>query len=443
MSRVRRTGLYWMLLSSGISIVWGFFLTQTTGGMADFQAVYYGARCLIEHRDPYQEAEFLRVYQEAGRGFPADLKRSNLLRRAIPICINLPTALVLTTPLAILAWGPAHLLWLTLQACCIIFDAFLVWDLAGNSAPRVSLFLICLLLANSEVILSSGNLAGIAVSLCIAAVWCFFKERFVPAGIFFLAVSLVTKPQDAGLVWLFFLIGGASYRKRALQTLVVTLVLSLPAVLWVSNVAPHWMHELHGNLLATSAHGDIRDPGPTSSAIHELEIVIDLQSVVSVFRDDPRIYNPASYLVCGTLLLAWAIRTFRSRSSHARDWLALAAIVPLTMLVNYHRPYDAKLLLLTVPACALLWAEDGLIAWTSLVINTAGILLTGDIPLAVLLIFTDRLHLSTTGTFGKILTVVLLRPATLILLATSVFYLYVFVRRPSVTFELTKTSVEA
>ena len=439
MSRVRRTGLYWMLLSSGISVLWGFFIAQTAGGMADFQAVYYGARCLVDHRDPYQEAEFLRVYQEAGRGFPADLKNSNLLRRAIPVCINLPTALVLTAPFAILAWGPAHLLWLTLQACCIIFAAFLVWNLAESQAPRVSLFLICLVLANCEVLLSSGNLAAIAVSLCIAAVWCFFKGRFVPAGIFFLAVSLVTKPQDAGLVWLFFLIGGASYRKRALQTLVVTLALSLPAVLWVSHVAPHWMQELRGNLMATSAHGDIRDPGPTASSIHELEIVIDLQSVVSVFRDDPRIYNPASYLVCGALVLVWAIRTFGSRSSQVRNWLALAAIAPLTMLVNYHRPYDAKLLLLTIPACALLWAEGGLIAWTSLVINTAGILLTGDIPLAILLILTDHLHLSAAGTFGKILTIVLLRPATLILLATSVFYLWVLVRRTSATFESGKT----
>jgi len=29
------------------------------------------------------------------------------------------------------------------------------------------------------------------------------------------------------------------------------------------------------------------------------------------------------------------------------------------MLVTYHRPFDAKLLLLAVPACAMLWAEGG------------------------------------------------------------------------------------
>lgn len=442
MSRERRIGLYLILLSSGISILWGLALTKpASGGMADFQATYYGARCLLEHRDPYKEAEFLRVYEKAGRGFPADLKDSTLLRRAIPICINLPTALVLTTPFAILAWGPAHLLWLTLEGISLIFAALLLWDLTRNSAPRVSLFLICLVLANCEVLLSSGNLAGIAVSFCVVAVWCFLKERFVLAGIFCLSISLLTKPQDAGLVWLFFLLAGAPYRKRALQTLVVSLALSVPSILWVSHAAPHWMQELHANLLSTSAHGDIRDPGPTSSAIHQLEIVIDLQSVVSVFRDDPRIYNPASYLVCGALLLVWAIRTLRSRSSQARDWLALAAIVPLTMLVSYHRPYDAKLLLLTIPACAMLWAEGGPIAWAAVLINTAGILLTADVPLAILLILNDHLHVSTVGVFGKISTVVLLRPATLSLLVVATFYLWVYVWRTSGTIGLAKTPI--
>ena len=371
MSRVRRIGLCLMLLSTGISLLWGYFVAQTTsGGMADFQAIYYGARCLVHNADPYNEADFLRVYKADGGIFPANPEKSNLLRRAIPVCINLPTALVLAAPFTTLAWGPAHLLWMALTAGCLLFASFLLWELAGNCARGVSLFLICIVLANSEVLFTSGNLAGIAVGLCITAVWCFFKERFVPVGVLCLAASLVIKPHDAGLVWLFFLLGGAPYRKRALATLIVTLALSLPAVLWVSHVAPHWMQELQTNLVATSAHGDIRDPGPTSSGIHELEIVIDLQSVISVFRDDPRVYNSASYLICGTLLLVWAIRTLRSDLMQPRDCLALAVIVPLTMLVSYHRAYDAKFLLLTIPACAMLWAEGGIIAWTALLINS-------------------------------------------------------------------------
>jgi hypothetical protein len=159
-------------------------------------------------------------------------------------------------------------------------------------------------------------------------------------------------------------------------------------------------------------------------------MVIDLQSVISVFRDDPRIYNPASYLVCGVLLLVWSLHTLRSRFSQANAWLALAAIVPLTMLISYHRAYDAKLLLLTVPACAMLWAEGGPIGWIALLVNTVGMMVTGDIPSAILIILFNRLHLGAAGIFGKLLTVVLMRPAPLILLAMSIFYLWVYLRPP-------------
>jgi hypothetical protein len=157
-------------------------------------------------------------------------------------------------------------------------------------------------------------------------------------------------------------------------------------------------------------------------------MVIDLQAAISIFRDDPRIYNQASYLVCGALLMAIAVRTLRSRFSQRNAWLALAAIVPLTMLVTYHREWDAKLLLLTIPACAMLWAEGGLVRWIALAVNTAGLVLTADIPLAMLTLLANDLHLGIEGMSGKVLTVLLIRPASPILLAMGIFYLWVYVR---------------
>ena len=263
------------------------------------------------------------------------------------------------------------------------------------------------------------------------AVWCFLRERFVPAGILCLAVSLAIKPHDTGLVWLYFLLAGGVYRKRALQTLLAAVAISLPGVLWVWQVAPHWMRELHSNILAFSVHGGINDPGLASTGGHGLDMLISLQTAISVFRDDPRIYNPASYLICAPLLLLWAFVTLRSRPSLARAWLALAAIAALSMLPVYHRQVDAKLLLLTVPACAMLWAEGGLIGWFALLVNTAGFVLTGDIPWAILLGFINNSHLPATGLSGQILMAVQVFPAPLILLVMVIFYLWVYVRRCS------------
>ena len=431
MTRARCYGLLLLLLSGGIFIMWGLasqYATQersVVGGMGDFKLIYGAARCLLQHNDPYSQNAIEGFYQSEQWTIPPN----PVLSLGATLYLYFPTVSIFIAPFAMLPWGPAHVLWMMLTAAGLILAAFLMWNIAANRTPGVSLFLICILLANCEVVFSSGNAAGIAVSLCVVAVWCFLKERFVQIGILCMAVSLCIKPHDAGPVWLYFMLVGGVYRKRAQQTLVMTIVLGLAGVLWVSHIAPHWMQELHSNTLANSMHGYVNDPGPAEVHGPNPDGLIDLQTVISIFRDDPRIYNPVSYLICGAPLLIWLVRTVRSCCSATRVWFALAAIVPLSILPIYHRGYDAKLLLLTIPACAILWAKGGPIRWVALVVTTAGIVLTADIPLVILNIFTKNLHVDTVGIFGKILTVVLMRPVPLILLVMAIFYLWVYVRR--------------
>ena len=156
--------------------------------------------------------------------------------------------------------------------------------------------------------------------------------------------------------------------------------------------------------------------------------MVNLQTVVSVFRDDPHFYNLVSYLICIPLLLVWAFVTMRSRPSPKRDWLALAAIAALTMLPVYHRTQDTKLLLLAVPACAMLWAEGGRIGRLARLVTTAGFVLTGDLPWVVILALIGRLHLPATWFFQQVVMAVQVFPVPLILLAMGIFYLWVYVR---------------
>ncbi|MGD0547912.1 MAG: hypothetical protein ABR991_08810, partial [Terracidiphilus sp.] len=197
---------------------------------------------------------------------------------------------------------------------------------------------------------------------------------------------------------------------------------------WVSQVAPHWMQDWQANLAAISAPGGINEPGPASLTGRSAGMVIDLQAAISIFRDDPRIYNPVTYLFCGTLLLAWSVRTLRARLTRQRAYLGLAAVAALSMLVTYHRPWDAKLLLLAIPACAMLWAEGGRVRWIALPITATGVLMTGDIPLAVCSILFNRLPISTAGFFAQLLALLVIRPASLILLAMGIFYLWMYLK---------------
>jgi hypothetical protein len=432
MTKAQLDGLYLLLLGSVVFILLGGVLENVAPApMSDFKAVYYGARCLIQHTDPYKNGEILRVYQADGGQFPSDPIISRSVRRAILVCINLPTSLFLIAPFAFLPWGLAHVLWMILMGGSLIVAAFLMWDLGADHAPVIAGTLIGLVLANSEVLVIIGNAAGIVIGLCLVAVWCFLKNRFAAAGVLCLAISLAFKPHDSGLVWLYFLLAGGVLRKRALQALVVAIVLSLPAILWVSQVAPHWMQELHSNLVETSARGDLNDPGPSSMGAHTLGMVISLQTVVSLFRDDPRFYNPASYLIAGPLILIWIVVTLRSRFSMERAWLGLAAIAALSLLPVYHRIYDAKLLLLTVPACAMLWSEGRLTGRLALLVNTLAFLLTGDLPWVIFSVLISHLHPALPWLSGPLLTAIVVFPTPLILLAMGIFYLWVYVSRSS------------
>jgi hypothetical protein len=326
-----------------------------------------------------------------------------------------------------LPWGIAHVLWMTLTASILTLASVLIWSLAAKRAIVVTTFLVCIVLANSEIVIAGGNPSGIVVSLCVIATWCFLMDRWAPAGILCLAAALAIKPHDAGLIWLYFLLAGGLYRKRALQTLALAAGVSVLAVLWVSHVAPHWVQELHSNIAIDSVHGSIADPGvvPPDGP----HTIIDLQSALSVLQNEPGFYNPVTYLVIGPLLLAWMLVTIRARPSSTQAFLALAAVVPLSILPVYHRLYDAKLLLLTVPACAILFAEGGILGWLALLLDTVGFVFTGDIPAQVLVMLTGKLKLSTASSTGKLLTMILTRPYPLILLITGVFYLAVYAFR--------------
>jgi hypothetical protein len=427
MERAREIAPIWMLLCCGLAAFWGFSIgLASPKGLADYKGLYYAARSLIQHCDPYKLGEPLRIYQREGGSHsqPSDDVRTVLTRY-----VYFPPAFVLTAPLALLPPGPAQLLWMVLTAGCLILAAILIWDLARDDSLYISLFLICFVLANSEILFATCNVAGIVVSLCVVAVWCFIEERFMPIGVLCLAVSLAVKPHDAGLVWLVFLVAGGVYRKRALQTIAVNAALAVPTIFWVTHIAPHWMQELHSNLLVDLSPGGACDPGLSFSSGNGPSAILDLQSTISVFSDNARIYNPISYVVCGALLLLIAIRVRKSRFTRDSAWLALASIVPLTILVTYHQYVDAKLLLLTVPACAMLWAEGGPIGWLALMMTAAGIVSTGDIALTALQILTSTLQISTARPSGRLLTLVLTRPAPLILLAMAAFYTWAYIRR--------------
>jgi len=428
MTRSHRTGLLLVFLGSLVFILLGVFMERRTiVAMADFKPVYYGARCLLQHCDPYNEDQLLLLYRSESR---ARTTEPPWLQRIATRLIYLPTVFTVTIPLALMSFGPAHVVWMIMTASGFILAACLILDLGADYAPRLSGGLLFVILAGSELLIEVGNAAGIAISLSVIAAWCFLRQRFVAAGVLCLAISLLIKPHNAGFVWLYFVLAGGILRKRALQSLLLTIILGFPSVLWVTYISPHWIQEMQSNISKFSVLGDLNDTGVSTLDVtsHGAPIV-SLQMVAGVFSDNQTVQNTVAYLVCAPLLLIWVVVSLRASPSWANAWLALAAISALSMLPLYHRQQDTRMLLLTIPASAMLWNSGGKRKWMALLIGVVGLVFTGDLPLQILANLANPLVVSTHGFFWKILVIAFDRPAPVVLLIMSIFYLWTYASR--------------
>ncbi len=419
-ARARLDGLHLLLLGALIFIAIGLVADIVIPlPLPDFMIIYYGGRCLVQHHDPYQVSQFWSVYQAQGGFVPSDPRVLHGLRPLIAICVNLPTTLVLAIPLAVLPWKLAAAICLVLIGGSFILACCYLWGSAAAWGPRHSGLLVLLVLINSGFLLYSGNVSGLVISLCVISVCSFVRERFIWAGVVCMAASLLIKPHDAAFVWIYFFLAGGIPRKRAVQSVVLAAAVALPSIIWVSHVAPNWLQEYRSNVVAEMAPGGISDPGPTADRAHGSEMVISLQTVLSLIRNDPHFYNPITYVLCGTLLVVWCVKTLRSSFSPERAWLALAAISALTLLPIYHRRYDARLLLLTIPACVMLWKRGGPIGRSAVLLTLGAIVITGDV---FWIVFFNLTHYSVNSGIQAMA----IEP--LILLALGVFYLWVYLR---------------
>lgn len=416
--------------------------SHSAKGATDFGIVYFGSRCVIGHKDPYDPKKVLREFEADGGEFPTENPRiAEQVRNVITVIIYPPTAFFLLAPLAALSYPTAEIVWLSLMGTLLAAAAFLIWDL-GSDSPAISGSMAIFMLLNCVLLLWMENPAGIVVPFCVIAVWCFLKQRLAIAGVVMLAVALVIKPHDAGFIWLYFLLAGGRGRKRALQTLAVAGVLGVCSLVWIAPSSPHWFQEWSSHFSPERVQETGRVPGPTGAAYHSFVPDVCLQDAISTFKNDPHVYNAVSYVIAGGLILLWGIGVVRKRRTPEGELLALAAISALTLLPIYHESNDAKLLMMMIPASAMLWRRKGPERWFAMVLTWAAILATSDALLLPVAISTQKLAVSASSLAGR-MTLLALHPAPLVLLAAGCFYLWAYVRYIPRADRKRSTAVEA
>lgn len=432
----RRIGLLLLLCGSLFFVLFGGSIACSRPlGMLDFRALYYATSALLHHQDPYNQTLLHAYYQTSG-GIQTD--DPPWLIHTLTLVNYLPTTFSLVAPFALFRWETARGIWMVLTAACFLVGCLMTWQLTRDKMPLLGGGLIGFLLGNSVTILGGGNAAGLVIGLCALAVWCLIENRLPFLAVLCLAAGLALKPHDAGFLWLYFLLAGSTFRRRAWQSLVIISVLTVLSAFWVSDAAPQWLPELRSVMATYDNPGGANYPGihgvpgsafraydlPTSAGM-----VCDLRTIVAVFGDDPRFYTPVTWLICAPLFAAWAFVTLRLPASRRNALFALAAIVPLSLLPVYHRTTDTKLLLLVLPACALLRAEEDRLRWPAALLTALGILITGDIPLTLIGMAVGPVDWAHATLGHRIALAITTRPVPLVLLALGVFYLFIYIQQ--------------
>jgi hypothetical protein len=383
----------------------------------DFTPLYSGARCLLKHCNAYDSEQIRKIYIESG-GDPSTTRPFRAFNANYP-----PSALFLILPLAIMPWGLALKIWLSISAVLFVVAALLVADLCNANSSAVTLVLLGWFVASSTILMMLAQPAGPAIGLCVIAVWCLINKKFPVICIVCFALSLTLKPQLGGLVWLYFFLSHGTIRRRMVQVFILTLVMCSIGMTWawLTPQMTHWPNELRENLIGIAAHGNASDPGPANK---EALAITDLQAAISVFNDDRHLYNLVSFTVAGSLILIWCLVALRAPASLEKDLFGIAAIAYLCLLPIYHRQYDTRLLLLAFPANALLLSGGGIGGALASFVSVVTIIGTSHTYAHMM----DD-HLSNhAATMGRLQTMLLFRPLPMVLLLGSIFYLSYFTR---------------
>ena len=139
MTRSRVDGLCLLALGAAMFVTLGFAAEHLMGrgSLEDFKAVYYDAKCLAQHHDPYIASEVLRVY-ESEHGVDSSDPVFGGQSQVLTLGVYPPTALLIVLPFTLLGWELGHLVWMSLIAACFIVAAYLAWTFGANDAPLMS-----------------------------------------------------------------------------------------------------------------------------------------------------------------------------------------------------------------------------------------------------------------------------------------------------------------
>ena len=251
-----------------------------------------------------------------------------------------------------LPWAWANAAWCFISVAC--FATSLVFILRNVDLPSTArLWLTCAVLAYAPVHtgLAMGNPSVVACSLVAVAVFLASSKKPICGGLL-LGVVHCLKPQLSicGLI----LFAMWHYWSAFLISLIPPVIAGAVSVLPASSLAEYWQwcDMLLANIAYSFAPGNVNDP---SIHNHASELLLNAQTITQLLTENPLTSSAIIWGLVAALIGVY----FLLRAAHgASQWRDLGFFSALTLVVTYHRYYDAQMLLLLIPFLVRNWRAE-------------------------------------------------------------------------------------
>lgn len=317
----------------------------------DFAGVYTAARCWMHGKNPYDHAAFAQEFVCRAGGPPTLVPTEESQPSVYP-----PTAMPILATLAWLPWASANVVWCFLSITVFAASLLPVFRSAELSGWRKwVLGSVVLAYSPTHTGIATGNPSVITNGFIGLAVYFSMMNRPLISGIL-LGIAQCLKPQlsicalAVLALWKCWL--------PVLTSVLVTLVAAEASLLRASSFWQYWQWclTLRQNLTMSLALGGINDPSLANPRSYHL---LNGQAIAGLFTKNSYINDVAVWILVGALIAIYL--HFRSRTCNACDWRDLGFFSVVTIVVTYHRYYDAQIFLLLVPFLLKHWPTERVI----------------------------------------------------------------------------------
>jgi hypothetical protein len=317
---------------------------STTG---DFSTLYAAARCWLHGEDAYSASALKHELETAGAS-------DSIVRdQDINVSVYLPSAMPLSAPVAALPWRAANPAWCLLALVAFGASVWLIlrhlelqarakWIIAG----------LAVLFSPTYVGLFDGNPSVLCIS-CVALAICLALDRRPWTSGVLLGVALCFKPQIAFCALCVFILW------RCWRPLITAFAIACAAGITGAIVASsfgtnwQWLGLEQHNVALSFAPGGTSDPTPSGPVAWQM---LNGQTIASYAIHNTTFANITVWLFAAALAIGYL--WLRTKDLSPSKWRDISFFAALTLIITYHRYYDAQLLLLTIPLLVTLWKRN-------------------------------------------------------------------------------------